>query len=143
MNFQGVVMNVADLERSIDFYHEVLDFTLVSRKDQLAVMNAPGSDRAQIIVLRVLGQSPHAGGGHIGLRAFMLEVEAPDQLERIAIDLEAREALVSRREHSKWTAVIGRDPDRAAVVVAWHPGGWANVEDSWRTLDDLLYGIGE
>jgi len=50
---------------------------------------------------------------------------------------------VSRREHSEWTAVIGRDPDRAAVVVAWHPGGWANIEDSWRTLDNLLYGIGE
>jgi len=36
MNFQGVVMNVADLDRSIDFYHEALDFTLVSRKEQLA-----------------------------------------------------------------------------------------------------------
>jgi hypothetical protein len=73
----------------------------------------------------------------------MLEVEAADELERIATDLDARQALVSRREHSEWTAVIGRDPDRAAVVVAWHPGGWANIEDSWRTLDDILYGIGE
>jgi len=143
MKFQGVVMNVADLDRSIDFYHEVLGFTLVSRKEQLAAMSAPGSDRAQIIVLRVLGKSPLAGGGHIGLRAFMLEVEAADELERIATDLDARQALVSRREHSEWTAVIGRDPDRAAVVVAWHPGGWANIEDSWRTLDDIMYGIGE
>ena len=73
----------------------------------------------------------------------MLEVEAADELERIATDLDARQALVSRREHSEWTAVIGRDPDRAAVVVAWHPGGWANIEDSRRTLDDILYGIGE
>jgi catechol 2,3-dioxygenase-like lactoylglutathione lyase family enzyme len=95
MNFQGVVMNVADLDRSIDFYHEVLGFTLVSRKEQLAAMSAPGSDRAQIIVLRVLGKSPLAGGGHIGLRAFMLEVEAADELERIATDLDARQALVS------------------------------------------------
>ncbi len=143
MNFQGVVMNVADLDRSIEFYREVLDFTLVSRKEQLAAMSAPGSDRAQIIVLRVLGKSPLAGGGHIGLRSFMLEVDAADELERIATDLDARQALVSRREHSAWTAVVGRDPDRAAVVVAWHPGGWANIEDSWRTLDDILYGIGE
>jgi catechol 2,3-dioxygenase-like lactoylglutathione lyase family enzyme len=28
MNFQGVVMNVADLNRSIDFYRQVLDFTV-------------------------------------------------------------------------------------------------------------------
>ena len=136
-------MNVADLDRSTGVYHEVLDFTLVSRKEQLAAMSAQGSDRAQIIVLRVLGRSPLAGAGHIGMRAFMLEVEAADELERIATDLDARQALVSRREHSEWTAVIGRDPDRAAVVVAWHPGGWANIEDSWRTLDDILYGIGE
>jgi catechol 2,3-dioxygenase-like lactoylglutathione lyase family enzyme len=143
MNFQGVVMNVADLDRSIDFYREVLDFTLVSRKEQLAALGAPGTDRAQIIVLRVLGRSPLAGGGHIGLRAFMLEVEAADELERIATDLEARNALVTRREHQEWTALIGRDPDRAAVVVVWHPGERATIEDSWKTLDDLLYGIGE
>jgi catechol 2,3-dioxygenase-like lactoylglutathione lyase family enzyme len=143
MNFQGVVMNVADLDRSIDFYHEVLDFTLVSRKEQLAAMSAPGSDRAQVIVLRVLGRSPHAGGGHIGLRAFLLEVETADELERIATGLDARQALVGRRERSEWSAVIGRDPDRAAVVVAWHPGGWGKTGDAWSTLDDFLYVIGE
>ena len=143
MNFQGVVMNVAILDRSIDFYREVLDFTLLSQKEQLAAMSAPGSDRAQIIVLRALGSSPLGGGGHIGLRAFLLEVDSADQLERIASDLDARKALISRREHSEWMAVIGRDPDRAAVVVAWHPGGWDSTEDSWRTLDDFLYGIGE
>jgi catechol 2,3-dioxygenase-like lactoylglutathione lyase family enzyme len=143
MNFQGVVMNVADLDRSIDFYREVLDFTLVSRKEQLAAMGAPGSDRAQIIVLRVLGNSPRPGGGHIGLRAFLLEVESVDEFERIAIDLEARNALVGRREHREWMAVIGRDPDGAAVVVAWHPGGRAETEDGWRTLHDVLYEIGE
>jgi catechol-2,3-dioxygenase len=143
MNFQGVVMNVADLDRSIDFYREVLDFQLLSQKEQLAAMSAPGSDRAQIIVLRALGRGPLGGGGHIGLRAFLLEVETADQLERIATQLDARKAFVSRREHSEWTAVIGRDPDRAAVVVAWHPGGWGKTEDSWKTLDDFLYVIGE
>jgi catechol 2,3-dioxygenase-like lactoylglutathione lyase family enzyme len=33
MNFQGVVINVAELNRSIDPYREVLGFTLVSQKD--------------------------------------------------------------------------------------------------------------
>ena len=40
MNFQGVVSNVTDLERSIDFYCDVLGFTLLSRKEQLAAVNA-------------------------------------------------------------------------------------------------------
>jgi len=143
MNFQGVVMNVADLNRSMEFYREVLGFTLLSQEEQLAAMSAPGSDRAQIIVLREFGSSPLGGARHIGLRAFVLAVESADRLERIARALDSRRDLVSRRDHSEWTAVVGRDPDGVAVVVAWHPGGGENAEDSWRALDDFIYGIGE
>ena len=58
MNFQGVVMNVADLDRSLDFYRDVLGFTLLSREEELASARAPGNDGAQILVLRALGSSP-------------------------------------------------------------------------------------
>ena len=106
-------------------------------------MSAPGSDRPQVIVLRELGRGLVGGAGHLGLQAFVLEVESDDQLERIASALDSRRALVSRRDHSDWTAVVGRDPDGVAVVVAWHRGGGRITEDSWRTLDDFLYGIGD
>jgi catechol 2,3-dioxygenase-like lactoylglutathione lyase family enzyme len=33
----GVIVNVADLNRSIDFYREVFDFTVLAQEDQLAV----------------------------------------------------------------------------------------------------------
>jgi len=143
MNFQGVVMNVADLNRSIDFYREVFDFTLLSQKEQLAAVSAPGSDRTQVIVLRALGGTVVGGAGHVGVRAFILEVESGDQLERIASELDSRRLLISRREHNEWTAVVGRDPDGVAVAVAWHPGGGQITEVGWTTLDDFLYGIGE
>ncbi len=141
MQFQAVVVNVADLKRSIDFYREVFGFTLLSQKEQLAAVRAPGSDRTQVIVLRALGSSPLRGARHRGLRAFVLEVESAEQLERIASDLDSRSLLVSRRDHDEWTAVVGRDPDDVTVVVAYIAGGFE--EESWRTLDDLLYGIGE
>jgi catechol 2,3-dioxygenase len=141
MNVQGVVVNVAELNRSIDFYREVLGFTLLSQREQLAAVRAPGSDRTQVIVLRALGNSPGGGARHIGLRAFLLEVESADQLEKIANELNSRRLLVSRRDHGDWTAVVGRDPDGVAVVVTYIPAGIQ--EGSWRTLDDLLYGIGE
>ncbi len=141
MNFQGVVMNVADLNRSIDFYREVLGFTLLSQREQLAAMGAPGSDRSQVIVLRELGSSPIGGARHIGLRAFVLEVESAEQLDRIESDFDSRRLLVSRRDHDEWDAVVGHDPDEVAVVVARVPGGIN--EDSWRMLDDIIYGIGE
>ncbi len=143
MNFQGALINVTDLDRSIDFYREVLGFELLSHKAQLAALSAPGNDSAQILVLRAFGSSPMGGARHIGLRAFLLEIESADQLEQIASDLEARKLLVSRREHAEWSAVVGRDPDGVAVAVAWHPGGEQNGENTWRDLDDFLYGIGE
>ncbi len=143
MNFQGVVVNVADLNRSVDFYREVLGFAVLSEKEQLAAVSAPGSDRTQVVVLRALGSGRVEGTGHIGLQAFLLEVESDDQLETIASKLDSRRALVSRRDRSEWTAVVGRDPDRVAVVVVWHRGGGRITEDGWRTLDDFLYGIGE
>jgi catechol-2,3-dioxygenase len=143
MNFQGVVMNVADLNRSIDFYRDVFEFTVLSQKEQLAAMSAPGSDRTQVIVLREFGSGPAGGGRHVGVRAFVLEVDSADQLERIASELSSRRLLVGRRDHVEWTAVVGRDPDGVAVVVARHPDGGRITDDSWRTLDDFLYGIGE
>ena len=123
MNLQGVVMNVADLNRSIDFYREVLGFTVLSQEEQLAAMSAPGSDRTQIIVLRELGSSPLAGARHIGLRAFVLDVESADQLERIAGDLDAGGHLVGRRDRSEWTAVVGRDPTGLASSWRGTPAG--------------------
>ncbi len=143
MNFQGVVINVTDLDRSIGFYRHVLDFELLSQNDQLPVVCAPGNDHPQVIVLRAYGSGRLGGGRHTGLRAFVLEVDANDQLERIASELDSRGLLVSRRDQSDWTAVVGRDPDGVAVVVACVAGMGKITEESWRSPDDLLYGIGE
>ena len=143
MNFDGVVMNVTDLNRSIDFYRQVLDFTLLTQNDQLATVSAPESDHPQVIVFRAFGSGRIEGARHAGLRAFVLEVESADQLERIASAFDSRGILVSRRDHSDWTAVVGRDPDGVAVVVTCVSGEARINENSWKTLDDLLYGIGE
>ena len=143
MYFQGVVMNVADLNRSIDFYREVLGFGVLSQEEQLAAVNAPGSDHPQVIVLRAFGSSPIGGARHIGLRAFILEAESIDQLERIASELDSRKLLVSRRDHSEWSAVVARDPDGVAVVVAAEPRGERLTTTGGRRSTIFVYGIGE
>jgi catechol 2,3-dioxygenase-like lactoylglutathione lyase family enzyme len=143
MNVLGVVINVVDLERSIEFYREVLGFTLVSQKEQLAAARAPGGNRDQVIVLRALGSSPLGGARHVGVRAFIVQVDSAEQLERIAGDLDARRLLVGRRDHPEWTAVVGRDPDGVTVAVTWQPDEAEGVDQGWRELDDFLYGIGE
>lgn len=114
MNFQGVVLNIADLDRSIDFYRDVYAFTLLARKDQLASMYAPENDRPQVILLRSVGTtSAHRviGAGHVGIRAVVLEVATVDELERIAAALDQRGCLVARHgDDATWAAVLGAIP---------------------------------
>jgi len=146
MIFQSVVMNVEDCDRSIEFYREVLGFSLFARKDQLAAMSAPQSDRVQVIVLRSVATSGarRVGAGHVGIRAFVLEVDTLDELQRITEALEKRGSLVGRHgDDGKWTSVFGRDPDQIAFVVgASLTNGPIEVE-SWAALHDALYALGE
>src|ERR1700744_4000549 len=100
MRFQGAVVNVGDLQRSISYYCEVLECSLLSQADQLAAVGTSADDRTQAIVLRATGASPLDGAGHIGLRAVLLQTDSHDQLERIAQALDSRKLLVSRREHT-------------------------------------------
>ncbi|MFZ0252108.1 MAG: VOC family protein [Acidimicrobiales bacterium] len=143
MNIQGVVINVAELNRSIDFYREVLGFKLLSQEEELAAMSASGDDRTQVVVLRAFGSSPEGGARHVGVRAFVLDVESVDRLEQISSELESRKRLISRRDHSEWSAVVGRDPDGVSVVLSAHPRGDRATEEGWKALDDFLYGVGE
>jgi catechol 2,3-dioxygenase-like lactoylglutathione lyase family enzyme len=146
MYFQSVIVNVADLDRSIEFYDEVLGFKLLSRKDQLAAIHAPGTERPQVIVLRGLRMSSSRMGGarHIGMRALVLDVGSFDALERIATELERRQCLVSRHDGGTWTAAFGRDPDRIAIVAGCSliPDQPITLE-AWADLDESLYGVGE
>jgi len=144
MNFQSVVVNVADLDRSIEFYREVFGFTLLSRKDQLAAVYAEGNEHAQVIVFRSVGSSGFVGGArHVGIRALILEVDSLDELKRVTGELEKRQALAWRREGEGWMASFGRDPDRIAVVAGCSPTGEPISVEAWASLDETLYAVGE
>jgi catechol 2,3-dioxygenase-like lactoylglutathione lyase family enzyme len=147
MHFQGVVLNIAELDRSIDFYRDVYSFTLLARKDQLAAMYAPGNDSPQVILLRSVGTtSAHRviGAGHVGLRAVVLEVDTVDELERIMAALEQRSCLVARHgDDATWAAAFGRDPDHIAVIAGASLTDGPLTLDAWADLDDALYSAGE
>ena len=147
MNFQGVVLNVSDLDRSIDFYREVYAFTLLARKDQLAVIYAPGNDSPQVIVLRSVGTtSAHRviGAGHVGIRAVVLEVDNVGELERITAALDQQGCLVARHgDDATWAAVFGRDPDHNAVIAGTSLTDGPITLDAWADLNDTLYSAGE
>ncbi len=144
MHFLSVVINVADLERSIDFYRDVFGFTVLSRKDQLAAVYAAGSERPQVIVLRALGTTGRVGGArHIGMRALVLEVDSIAELDRIAASLSDKGSFEGRHAGDTWTGVYGRDPDHIAVVTCTSLTPGPLPLESWAELDESLYGLGE
>ena len=146
MYFQSIVMNVADLDRSLEFYDEVFGFKLLARQDQLAAVHARDSERPQVIVMRSLGTSSSrvGGAGHVGMRAFVLDCGSLNELERIAAELDRRKSLVTRRDGDTWTAAFGRDPDRTAVVVGCSLDPDRSITlAAWAQLDEFLYGVAE
>jgi lactoylglutathione lyase len=146
MNFQSVVMNVADLDRSIDFYGEVFGFTVLGKKDQLVALSAPQSDRAQVIVLRSVesASARRVGGGHVGIRALVMEVETLDEVDRIEQAFVQRGCLVGRHgDGAKWTAVFGKDPDQITLVAGTSLTSGPIELETWAALHDVLYALGE
>jgi len=145
MNFQSVVMNVSSLDRSIEFYRDVFGFTVLSRRDQLAAVSAPGNERPQVIVLRAFGTSGRgAGARHIGIRVLVLEVDSLTELEEIEQALNLRKSLFRKlTDDATWRAVVGYDPDRITVVAGSALGTGPISLEGWAALDDALYGLGE
>jgi catechol 2,3-dioxygenase-like lactoylglutathione lyase family enzyme len=144
MHFQSVVINVANLEQSVDFYFDVFGFTVLTKADQIVAMSAPDSTALQVIVLREYGTSGRIGGArHTGIRALSLEARSIEELDQIGAQLRRRKAFVVRPERDDWVAVVGHDPDRLAVVAICGRGPESITYEHWNDLDELLYRVGE
>jgi lactoylglutathione lyase len=144
MNLQTVVMNVGDLDTSVAFYRDVLGFSELAMKDQLAAVYAAGNDRPQVIVFREIRTTGRLEGArHLGMRALVVEVDSVKELDRIAAALEARGLFEARREGDQWLAAFGRDPDGTAVVAGASKTSTPITLQAWADLDESLYGIGE
>jgi catechol 2,3-dioxygenase-like lactoylglutathione lyase family enzyme len=146
MHILGILMNVSDIDRSLEFYREVFGITMLARQDQLAVFHTGDSVHPQVIILRTHGTSSHRvglGGGHVGMRALAFEVQSRDELERIATALDRRSSLTTKRSGESWTAAFGRDPDRIAVIVACSLTSQPLTLEAWANLDEILYSVGE
>jgi catechol 2,3-dioxygenase-like lactoylglutathione lyase family enzyme len=143
MNFLSVVLNVSDLDRSIDFYGDVFGFRLLFRLDQIAAVGGDEKEPTRVFVLRTLGKTAHVSGAHhIGVRAVVLEVDSLDELEQTRQALERRGGFVGTRHADTWTAVVGNDPDRIAIVTGCSLRDGPISYDDWKP-DALLYALGE
>jgi catechol-2,3-dioxygenase len=116
------VLFVRDLERSVDFYREVLGFEAVMRMPGAAFVQAPGSTNDHDLGLFQIGADAgpsEAGRRTVGLYHLAWEVDTLAELERLAGRLTEAGALVGASDHGTTKSLYAKDPDGLEFEVAW------------------------
>jgi catechol 2,3-dioxygenase-like lactoylglutathione lyase family enzyme len=115
----SVVVFVRDLDRSADFYQELLLMRVTVRTSTAALL--VGTDDTQLY-LRVMGSGGEHPLGAIGVQYVIWTADSSDDLQRCERLLKERDAhIVSRETGDGVTVVEGRDPDALPLVIAY-PG---------------------
>jgi len=144
LSIQTSLLNVSNLDRSLEFYQDVFEFAQSARDDQVAALMINESHRRQVLVLReVLGKALHPGTMAIGPRLFALEAGSLDELHTIEQRLVVRGAFIGRGRTEAYEAIVGVDSDRIRVSVAASLSGTPIRTEDWHHLDDMVYRIAE
>jgi catechol-2,3-dioxygenase len=117
------VLYVTDLERTQEFYENVLGFrTLISAVGQAAFFRAPGSTNDHDLGVFQIGAGAgpsQAGRSTVGLYHLAWEVDTLDELARLRRLLAERGALVGASDHVTTKSLYGKDPDGLEFEVCW------------------------
>jgi catechol-2,3-dioxygenase len=117
------VLYVRDVQRSVAFYRDVLDFRVkLEIPGQAAFIQAAASQNDHDLGLFQIGTEAgpsQAGRSTVGLYHIAWEVDTLDELERIAAKLGEVGALVGASDHGTTKALYAHDPDGLEFEVCW------------------------
>jgi len=120
------VLYVADLERTVRFYTDILGFRRIPMTPDgfrgAAFLQAPGSINDHDLGLFEIGSQagPSAAGrSTVGLYHLAWEVDTLTELERLAGVLTDAGALSGASDHGTTKSLYGADPDGLEFEVAW------------------------
>jgi catechol-2,3-dioxygenase len=140
VNLHTVLLNVADLEKSVEFYGGVFDFPVIGQRGRATALLVNEDAFRQVVVLREVGPNAlHPGRGTIGTRIVGFEVGSPEELEQIVQRLEQRQAPLTHTRRETWEAILGTDPDRIEFVAAASLTGAPISREDWRNIDSMVF----
>jgi len=117
------VLYVRDVQRTVDFYRDLLDFRVKFEiPNQAAFLQAPASQNDHDLGIFQIGAGAgpsQAGRSTVGLYHIAWEVDTLDELERIAGKLDDAGALVGASDHGTTKALYAHDPDGLEFEVCW------------------------
>ena len=114
----SVVMFVHDLDRSVEFYADVLALEVADRSPTAALLTSPGGAG---LIVRAMGQAAPHPLGAVGVQYVAWTVASAEDLLRCEHALAGRGAHRDTRSNDGLTVVEGRDPDDIRLIVTY-PG---------------------
>jgi catechol-2,3-dioxygenase len=117
-----LVLWVRDAQRSMQFYRDVMHFSIVEMPSPQAVfMRANGSDNHHDLGLFGIGMDapPPSAGRQVGLYHAAWEVNAIQDLASAREGLLAAGALAGESDHGNSLSLYAKDPDGNEFEVFW------------------------
>jgi len=118
LTLASAVMFVADLNRSVVFYQELLGLEVTTRDDEAALLVSPDGYQ---LYLRSAGKRALHSCGAIGIQYLVWTAEDETDLQRCERVLKAQSSQVTSTTVDGFRMVEGRGPDNVPVVVTY-PG---------------------
>ena len=112
-----VRLQVADLDRSLDYYGRVLGFAVCSQESGRAALGAQAGDHALIELVERPGVQPVPRGGLLGLYHFAILLPDRAALGRFASHLATLGIHAGSADHAVSEAIYLSDPDGLGIEV--------------------------
>lgn len=112
-----VVIQVADLERSLAYYTDVLGFAVRTRGSAEAQLGAPGDDRVLVEIRERRGVRPVPRRGLLGLYHFAVLVPSREDLGRALAHFNNRAISLGSADHLVSEALYLVDPDGLNIEI--------------------------
>jgi catechol 2,3-dioxygenase-like lactoylglutathione lyase family enzyme len=120
------VLFVRDIQRSVDFYTNVLGFKLIDMTPEgfagAAFLQAPGSTNDHDLGLFEIGAEAgpsDAGRTTVGLYHLAWEIDTLEEMRQLATSLAEHGALAGSSDHGTTKSLYGKDPDGLEFEIAW------------------------
>ncbi|HEV7590211.1 MAG TPA: VOC family protein [Longimicrobium sp.] len=130
-----VRLQVADLERSLDYYQRALGFRVLSRSGADAVLGAHGDDAPLVEFHEKPGATPVPRRGRLGLYHFAILLPDRASLGRFVAHLADIGERAGASDHRVSEALYLQDPDGLGIeVYADRPRATWRIEDRQITM---------
>ena len=113
----GVTLHVSDVQRSVEYYSNVLGMTLLDREDNLARLGIAGTGQPLAVLREKPGIAPAPRAGRFGLFHFAVLLPDRRSLGRFAAHLLSSGVRPGMADHAVSEALYLTDPDGLGIEV--------------------------